>query len=100
MLRSITVAAGCAAALVLAAPGAHASATKYKFEDATFPDGQTGTIHASTKTMDNKPDFVYCGYMSSSFQSLGYYDEFVEPAPSTAEAVEQFCLSHYNDRET
>lgn len=97
MRRPLIAAATACAALVLAAPTAHAS-TKYEFHDVTFSDGQTGTIYASIKTMKKKPDNVYCGYQDSDHESLGYYLEFVEPAPTSPETVRNFCLEHYGAR--
>lgn len=98
MRRPVTLVAAAAAALVLAAPAAEASTTKFEFHDVTFSDGQTGTIYASVKSMNKKPDNVYCGYQTSSHQSLGYYLEFLEPAPATAQEVRDFCLAHFDDR--
>ncbi|MGH3099170.1 MAG: hypothetical protein ACRDMV_24565 [Streptosporangiales bacterium] len=99
MRRLLTAAAAAGAAIILTAPAAQASTTKFEFDNVTFPDGRTGTVYASTKTMDKKPDNVYCGYQSSDFQPLGHYLEFLEPAPSDAQAVENLCLAHFDDRQ-
>lgn len=104
MHRSITAAAtavaAAAAALVLATPAAaQAATTKFEFHNVTFSDGQTGTIYASTKTNPNKVDNVFCDYATSEGQSLGQYEEFVEPAPSNAQDVRDFCLAHFDERQ-
>ena len=98
MRRTLTSLAGTATVVALAIPVANAATTKFEFEDVTFPDGQTGTIYASVKDMKNKDDNVYCQYQSSEHEHLGYYLEFVESAPTDANAVLQFCLDNYDWR--
>lgn len=98
MRRPLTIAAAGAAALLLAAPAAQASTTKYTFEDVTFPNGQTGTIHASTKIMKKKPDNVYCNYQTADWENLGSYLDFVEPAPTDPQGVLRFCLDNFDER--
>lgn len=99
MRRLLTLAAAVAFALAISVPAAQAQATKYEFHDVTFSNGQTGTIYASTKTMKKKPDNVSCGYQTEDYQFLGYYFEFVEPAPTDAASVREFCLAHFDERQ-
>ncbi len=63
--------------------------------------GQVGEIEAATQLSRNKPDKTECSYFSAGYQdSLGYYFQFVELAPIDASSVQEFCLDHFNDRET
>lgn len=98
MRRFLLTAAATVAALVLAVPAAQASTTKYEFHDVTFSNGEQGTIYATAKTMNKKPDNIACTYHSSDHQALGYYLEFVEPAPTSAAAVRDFCIAHFDER--
>lgn len=98
MRRTLYALAGATAAMAMVIPSAQAATTKFNFEDVTFPDGQTGFIHASTKEMKKKPDNVYCGYQTSDYQDLGYYLEFVDDAPDTPEGVLEFCLANFDNR--
>lgn len=100
MMRRILMVAGTVLfAFGLAAP-AHASSEKFTFEDVTFPDGTTGIIYANVKTHKSKSDSVTCAYQTSDHQSLGYYLEFVEPAPSDEGGVLQICLESFDERWT
>lgn len=98
MRRTLYALAGAVAAFALAVPSAQAATTKFEFEDVTFPNGETGIIYATVKEMNKKPDNVYCGYQTSDYQDLGYYLEFLDDAPDTAEGVLEFCLANFDDR--
>ena len=100
MRRMLLLAATVLCAVGLAIPTAHASTVKFEFENVTFPDGTTGFIYASVKTHKSKSDSVTCTYQSSDRQSLGYYLEFVEPAPSDPDAVLDICLESFDERWT
>ena len=98
MRKLIALAVVVATTLALAGT-AQAKVTKYTFNDVAFPDGTSGEIEASVKTT-NKSQLVYCGYFSSGYaDSLGYYQQFTDSPPTTADGVETFCLDHYGDRE-
>lgn len=98
-LTRLTVSAvATTAAVALVTPAAQAQTTKFTFEGVTLSDEQTGTIYASTKTMEKKPDYVYCQYQSEDFTYLGYYDEFVEPAPQQPAEVLAFCQANFDSR--
>ena len=85
--------------VLLAAQAAAASVTKFTFNDVTLPDGQVGEIEASVKILKNKPDSVTCSYFTDDYQeSLGYYFDFHEPAPTESDAVVQICLDGYDER--
>lgn len=100
MRRIATIALTAALALALSAPGANA-AEKFTFADVELPDGQTGEIEASVKTHKHKDDSVYCGYFTDDYQdSLGYSFTVVEPAPTEADAVREFCLDAFDERHT
>lgn len=79
------------------APAADA-ATKYEFHDVMLSEDVTGVVQASVQVMNKKPDHVYCYYATPEWQPLGYYQAFVEPAPSTADGVLAFCKNHFEDR--
>lgn len=99
MRRFLTLVTSAAAAVVLAAPMAHASTTKFEFHDVELSaEVQDATIYATVKTMKKKPDNVYCGYATNDWQPLGYYLEFVEPAPTEADNVRAFCVMNFDDR--
>lgn len=101
MRRLITTITATVLLLGTLALPAFAPTQKYSFNDVTFPNGQVGEIEANVKLQKNKDDSAYCGYFSADYQdSLGYYFQFVDSAPLDASSVEQFCLNHFNDRET
>lgn len=104
MRRNVMALAGAgvaAATLMLAAPAAGAEAIKFSFNDVVLPDGQTGEIEAGVKLLKNKPDSVTCGYFTDDYQdSLGYYFDFHEPAPTDADAVLEICLEEFDERQT
>ena len=87
------------ATLVITA-AAQAKATKFTFNDVTYPNGTTGEITASVENT-NKSHVWYCGYFGDDFQeSLGYYEQFSDTQiEADAAAVEQFCLAHFDQRE-
>lgn len=97
MRRFLTLTTAAAAAIVLAAPMAQASTTKYEFHDVQLSEEfQHPTTQASVKTMKKKPDNIYCRYQTSDWQPLGYYLEFVDDAAKYD--VEEFCIDHFEDR--
>lgn len=86
--------------MLLALP-AFAPVEKFTFNDVTLPDGQTGEIEASVKILTNKDDSVNCSYFTDDYQeSLGYYFDFVQPAPLDAASVLEFCLDNFDERTT
>lgn len=99
-MRKLALTVGLVIALVgaLALP-AYAPNEKYTFNDVQLTDELTGEIEASVKIQKNKDDSITCSYFTDDYEeSLGYYFEFVEPAPLDAETVKQFCLDHFDDR--
>jgi hypothetical protein len=98
-MRQTFVALVSALLLMLGVQTAAASVIKFTFNDVTLPDGQVGEIEASVKILKNKPDSVYCGYFTDDYEeSLGYYFDFHEPAPTEADAVLQICLDEFGER--
>ncbi len=90
-----------AATIVLAAPRAGAENVKFSFNDVVLPDGQTGEIEAGVRLSKNKPDSVTCGYFTDDYrESLGYYFDFHEPAPTDPDAVLAVCLAEFDERNT
>ena len=101
MRRSITLSVTVLLLVGALAPPAFPPVEKFSFTDVTLPDGQRGEIAASVKVLKNKADSVNCSHYSDDFQaSLGYYFDFVEPAPLDAGAVLDFCLDNYDERHT
>lgn len=98
-MRHTMIAVTSALLLVVGAQAAAASVTKFTFNDVTLPDGQVGEIEASVKILKNKPDSVNCSYFTDDYQdSLGYYFDFHEPAPTESDAVLEICLDGYDER--
>lgn len=99
-MRKLAITVGLVVALVgaLALP-AYAPKEKHTFNDVQLTDELTGEIEASVKIQKNKDDSIACSYFTDDYEeSLGYYLEFVEPAPLDAESVLEFCLEHFDDR--
>ena len=83
------------------APVGTAANLKFSFEDVVLPDDQVGEITAGVKLQKNNPDSVYCGYFTDDFvESLGYYFDFHEPAPTDPDAVLAICLDEFDERNT
>lgn len=88
-----SIAVGLAMALVLAGP-----VTKYEFPDTTYPDGNAGTLRASTK-ITKKSSVTTCNYFADpNDQYLGQFQSF-DPAPTDADGVLSFCLANYDNRQ-
>jgi hypothetical protein len=78
---------------------AYAPVEKFSFDDVTLPDGQIGEIEASVKVLKNKDDSINCSYYTDDYrESLGYYFDFVEPAPLDSQSVLDFCLDNFDER--
>ncbi|MPZ53442.1 MAG: hypothetical protein GEU79_12045 [Acidimicrobiia bacterium] len=87
--------------VVATALPALASGDKFTFNDVVLPDGQVGEIEAGVKLLKNKPDKVTCSYFTDDYgESLGYYFDFHEPAPTDADAVLDICLAEFDERHT
>jgi hypothetical protein len=83
------------------APTAWAANTKMSFNDVVLPDGQIGEIEASARIMRNKSDSITCAYFTDDYkESLGYYFNFVEPAPTDADGLLALCLARFDFRNT
>lgn len=101
MRRSVTVVATTMLLVGALALPALAPVEKFSFNDVVLPDGQVGEIEAGVKTMPNKDDSINCAYYSDDYRdSLGYYFDFVEPAPLHPDVVRQFCLDNFDERNT
>ena len=88
-----SVAMGLAMALALAGP-----VTKFVFPDTTYPDGNMGTLRASSK-ITKKSTTTTCSYFSDpNEQYLGQF-ESLEFASADAATVLQFCLDNYDSRQ-
>jgi len=98
-MRQLLISMGVVVAMLVFAAGAPAKATKFTFNDVTYPDGTTGEIEASVKNT-NKSHLTYCGNFSDDYaESLGYYQEQAETTASTdPEQVRAFCLEHFDER--
>jgi hypothetical protein len=95
------VGAATLSAALVAAPTASAAVTKITFNDVVLPDGRIGEITANTKASRNREDSYYCGYFTDNFQeSLGYYFNFLEPAPASDEELLALCLARFDRRFT
>lgn len=62
----------------------------------TFSNGTVGDLQASSK-VNNKGQFTTCSYYSAG-EYLGYFQS-AEFASSDADAVLQFCLDNYANRD-
>lgn len=101
MRRCITVITTTMFLISALALPALAPVEKFSFNDVTLPDGQVGEIEAGVKTHPNKDDSINCSYYTDDYRdSLGYYFDFVEPAPHDPDVVLQFCLDNYDERNT
>lgn len=75
---------------------------KYTFEGATLVDGdlevENAVIEATVR--DHKNDWTNCSYFTESWAThLGEYGEGVVPGDGGADAVEAFCVDHFEDRQ-
>lgn len=78
---------------------AYAPKEKFTFNDVELPNGQIGEIEADVKLHKNKDDSVTCTYFTDDYrESLGYYFQFIEPAPLDPDAVREFCLDNFDER--
>ncbi len=85
--------------VVAVALPAFAPVEKFTFNDVLLPDGQTGEIEAAVKVLKDKDDSINCSYFTDDYvESLGYYFDFVEPAPLDPDAVLEFCLGNFDER--
>lgn len=99
-MRKLAITSGLVIALVatLALP-AFAPVEKFTFNDVLLPNDEVGEIEASVKVHRNKDDSVNCSYFADDYaESLGYYFDFVEPAPLDPDAVLEFCLDNFSER--
>jgi len=83
-------------ALLPLARASAANLEKFTFTSVTFPDGTIGDLQASSK-INNKGQFTTCSYYSGG-EYLGYFQS-AEFASFNADAVLQFCLDNYANRD-
>jgi len=83
-------------ALLPLASASAANNQKFTFTGVTFSDGKVGDLQASSK-VNNKGQFTTCSYYSAG-EYLGYFQS-AEFASSDADAVLQFCLDNYANRD-
>ena len=84
----------------LALPGAAfagAQHAKFDIEGVDFPDGNTGTIYASSKMTGKGSTFTNCGYETTDGTFLGNYGD-ASFFSTDADALKQFCLEHFDDK--
>lgn len=78
---------------------------KYTFEGVTLVDGgatfENAVIEASVRDHKNdKNDWTNCSYFTDAWEThLGVYGEDVVPGDGGADAVEEFCIGNFENRE-
>lgn len=94
------IASGILCCFLLGAGTSQAAAdvTKATFSKVTFSDGTTGTITAGSK-ITNKSQFTVCDYFSDAYGAyLGMFQS-ADFATTDPAALEDFCLSHFAERQ-